>query len=634
MPTRKTDSIPGFAHSIQVDRRLVRLLSDSTYTSFANCLRELAINAYDADATTLKIDYDVPPRPPGDPGPTYEGRLVIEDDGRGMSQEDFQTFTRIAPARHMQYSSPTYDRPIVGRFGIGYLAAFPFCESLTVETTQALSMEEIEATFPCHEYMDQTKQFRPIDEVEVEATVRSRRSRKLYHRQRTRLTLNGLTHQARDYLVAGDVAERARAGRKVDTIWHWPGKQRLHWQLGLTLPIPWTPTGSPEDWTEADHLAEEWEELLGMNRSEKDPGFRVFLDGELLQRPWPAGRGSSAAKLHCLFPGENEDNIVFLNRKDAEELVGHARGWPEGERLSFRWLILAPTSGTVLPDELRGVLLRLRKVALGLPIPFNQLPNVHKLKHEVRSYWEIHLLDGFDELITLDRSSLKQSIQFNVLMAALDKGPPPQATKQPKPARGKRGVAPRVKTAGTGKPSRQRPQLFNRVRKATKALSRLETLKRQLESSGSNLPLSEVMSEVEAQAKELGFKVRKDSRLAPGTLEIDHRKRTIRVSKRQRSPTIPLDGEQYVLEVVDDESSSLSWVRLDVKKKILHISARLRREVRGETTLKYRQLISRLAHVELRRVQALQGERNRRVCKKAIDELARAVMDDLVEDSR
>jgi hypothetical protein len=633
MPTRNKDSVPGFVRSIQVDRRLVRLLSDSTYTSFANCLRELAINAYDADANTLKIEYDVPPRPPGDPGPRYEGRLVIEDDGRGMSQEDFQTFTRIAPARHMHNSSPTYDRPIVGRFGIGYLAAFPFCESLTVETTQALSMEEIEATFPCHEYMDQTKQFRPIDEVEVQATVRSRRSRSLYHRQRTRLTLNGLTRQARDYLVAVDVAERARAGRKVDTIWHWPGDQRLRWQLGLTLPIPWTPPGSPKEWTEADHYAEEWEVLLGMNRSEKDPGFRVYLDGELLQRPWPAGRGSSAAELHCLNSGEKNDNIVFLTMKDAEELVGHARGWPKDRVLKFRWLILTPTSGTVEPDELRGILLRLRKVALGLPIPFNQLPNVVKLKTEVRSYWEIHLLDGFDELITLDRSSLKQSIQFNVLMAALDMGLPSQASKPPVPAREKRDVASKRKTVATGKPSRQRPQLFKRVTKATKALSRLETLKKQLASPGSNLPLSEVMSEVGAQAKELEFKVKTDARLAPGTLEIDHRKRTIRVSKRLRSQSILLDEKQYVLEVADDESSSLSWVRLDVKKKILHISARLRREVRGETTLKYRQLISRLAHVELRRVQALQGERNRRV-RKAVEEFARAVMEDLVEDSR
>lgn len=69
MASNGSNQIPGFAHAIQVDRRLVRLLSDAMYTSFSNCLRELAINAYDADATALHIEYDVPPRLPGDAGP-------------------------------------------------------------------------------------------------------------------------------------------------------------------------------------------------------------------------------------------------------------------------------------------------------------------------------------------------------------------------------------------------------------------------------------------------------------------------------------------------------------------------------------------------------------------------------------
>lgn len=108
--------------------------------------------------------------------------------------------------------SPTYRRPIVGRFGIGYLAAFPFCRSLRVSTTQALSRDEIEATFPCHEYMEESTRFRRIDDVAVEATIRSRRADRLYHLQQTRLVLDGLTRQARDYLTGGEQNTRKQPG--------------------------------------------------------------------------------------------------------------------------------------------------------------------------------------------------------------------------------------------------------------------------------------------------------------------------------------------------------------------------------------------------------------------------------------
>src|SRR5262245_44280829 len=103
--------------TIKVDKDLVALLSLRTYDNFPQAVREMASNAYDADATLVEIDVD-----------RRSSRITITDDGRGMTPGDFDYYLRIAAkARHPQVTS-TFGRPRIGQFGIGFLAVFPFCE--------------------------------------------------------------------------------------------------------------------------------------------------------------------------------------------------------------------------------------------------------------------------------------------------------------------------------------------------------------------------------------------------------------------------------------------------------------------------------------------------------------------------
>lgn len=71
--------------SISVDKRIVRILSESTYENFPRALKELITNSYDADARTVKVTIDV-----------KNETLIVEDDGKGMNEHDFSFYIRIA----------------------------------------------------------------------------------------------------------------------------------------------------------------------------------------------------------------------------------------------------------------------------------------------------------------------------------------------------------------------------------------------------------------------------------------------------------------------------------------------------------------------------------------------------------
>ncbi len=70
---------------LAVDKRIISLLSASTYESFPRALRELVSNSYDADATQVDITLN-----------QREKLLTVRDNGSGMTPDEFDFFLRIA----------------------------------------------------------------------------------------------------------------------------------------------------------------------------------------------------------------------------------------------------------------------------------------------------------------------------------------------------------------------------------------------------------------------------------------------------------------------------------------------------------------------------------------------------------
>ncbi len=96
-------------------QKIIADISSGLYRSPAAALKELVSNAYDADATEVVINTDVP----------HFRTLVISDDGTGMSVEKFLDVMRhIGGSRkRLEGGGETAKgRKIIGRIGIGLLA--------------------------------------------------------------------------------------------------------------------------------------------------------------------------------------------------------------------------------------------------------------------------------------------------------------------------------------------------------------------------------------------------------------------------------------------------------------------------------------------------------------------------------
>jgi hypothetical protein len=121
-----------FSGTITVASRIVDQLSSGLYESPAACLKELINNSYDADASHV----DVLIKPDAD-------RILIEDDGFGMSQGEFlRHFTRISESHKRDDGDTTpKGRKKIGKIGIGFIAANEICDTMEIFSTKGGSRE-------------------------------------------------------------------------------------------------------------------------------------------------------------------------------------------------------------------------------------------------------------------------------------------------------------------------------------------------------------------------------------------------------------------------------------------------------------------------------------------------------------
>ena len=100
--------------SFDVEARLLQELGERLVASPEVALLELVKNSSDADAPQCRVSLT-----------TQRGRtaLIIADDGRGMSEEDFRLrWMRIATNSKRESFTERYGRPTTGQKGIGRFA--------------------------------------------------------------------------------------------------------------------------------------------------------------------------------------------------------------------------------------------------------------------------------------------------------------------------------------------------------------------------------------------------------------------------------------------------------------------------------------------------------------------------------
>lgn len=129
-----------------VDAKHIHRLGFELVGKQETALSELIKNAYDADATTVEIDfrdYD-----------TQGGSLTISDNGNGMDETTIRnTWMRLSTNdKELNPVSPTYSRSRAGRKGIGRFAVERLGETLILETEVSGSDQGIKVIFDWDKY--------------------------------------------------------------------------------------------------------------------------------------------------------------------------------------------------------------------------------------------------------------------------------------------------------------------------------------------------------------------------------------------------------------------------------------------------------------------------------------------------
>jgi HSP90 family molecular chaperone len=105
---------------MKVHSKILKDLSSGIYSNPANAIKELIINSYDADASKVTIRAK----------PDLDSFTII-DDGIGMNCDDFENkFAWISHSEKRKENdfSDKFGRPLVGKFGIGFISASQLCD--------------------------------------------------------------------------------------------------------------------------------------------------------------------------------------------------------------------------------------------------------------------------------------------------------------------------------------------------------------------------------------------------------------------------------------------------------------------------------------------------------------------------
>lgn len=362
---------------------LVRIISEGTYTSFPQALKEFISNSYDADATEVNMNMD-----------DECSTIVIRDNGIGMSLSEYQNyFASIARSGKSGAKTSTgrtgLGRPKIGRFGIGALAVAGIAKKLTVRSTKRGSGEGFEATIDLESIREKFSRGEDLSKHWKFDYQRWQGESSSVHF--TEIQIDGLDNDIHNSLQR--LGER-KLGEPFETTRKLSGADELLWLLGIICPVAYVNSYPlPESYLNAkrDQVIVEHSRALLKSR------FNVTFNGKPVRRPiyLPS---YAPQKLH-----DNAKSSLLLKRGLGFDIkyVYSSKGSP----LKYEGYIFVQATA-LFPEELRGVLIRLRGVGIGWHRTFNISSGVlaTMLPNMSGEIW----VQGLEEALQFDRESFRE----------------------------------------------------------------------------------------------------------------------------------------------------------------------------------------------------------------------------------
>lgn len=371
-----------FEGQIVVASRIVDLLSSGLYKSPAACLKELINNSYDADAKRV----DIFVKPDAD-------RIIIEDDGAGMNRADFErNFKKISESYKREDGEITkLGRPKIGKIGIGFIAANEICDVMEIVSTKAGSNELLEVNIN-FEVMRQDPNTRRKSDTEfakadyvghVSETDRGSHFTKIFLKKvrgEAKSILSGVGTSSFAsgikslYGLGPESIYKELTNRYLKSWSEFDAYSKNRLEVSLNVPVQYYDQWIP---SKLNKQASDFEENV------RKLGFSVYFDGSELRKP-------IVYKLH--------GKRALISRFDFD-----------GDHVSAKGYFYAQHT-RVNPQELQGLLIRIRNAALGNYDP-NFLAYSPTLGPLFQSWisGEIMADDRLEDAMNIDRQTLREA---------------------------------------------------------------------------------------------------------------------------------------------------------------------------------------------------------------------------------
>ena len=423
---------------IKLSAKVFGHISQGLYRTPAGAIKELISNSFDADASVTKIHTGFP----------YFDTFSCEDDGRGMSLDEFQRLMEHGIGTSYKRTldnaiTEIYNRPIIGRLGIGILSLAQICTQFEIISHHKESKTAFKATiqFPPYTKQDMDKILQKKEEAEKEELLVQGGQYRLekINYQPEKAGVKIFTKFLRESFRKR-MKNLSNYGNKISTgpyktfekfmnaVYGIKQKTRslnllsdydqLIFGLALAAPLPYFEGGQGNITLQMPFLRD-YKKILTNYK------FDVEVDNLTLARPiyLPSNRegrtaqvcrlGKPSAKEFILRDGPHKEKTKVMqypiNMEGADEQfslyeLSYFNKNVSGRPLEFSGYLFQQT-GRLYPRDIQGILVRLRNVAIGsydadiMTYPYAEGPRYSMVS------LELFVQSGFEDALNIDRDS-------------------------------------------------------------------------------------------------------------------------------------------------------------------------------------------------------------------------------------
>lgn len=368
---------------IVVHEKALAHLSRGLYRSPASALRELVSNAWDANATEVRIGTNYP----------LFYQLSVVDNGDGFTRDDFERIMGGGIGNSLkrpEQETLRENRPIIGRLGIGMLGIAQICGSFVVTSKPRIGKgfrAQVKLFDLLREKLDTNDElivkaeevdvgeyfWEEFDEASVEygTSIISEDVHPTFIRSfQNSLKFEKYKEPPLDWEKAIKIVSGVHTLQELGDYW------RLLWELATSCPVPYV---------NDDALPGKL--ITQINRKLKSYDFRVYVDGIDLKKP--------------IYLKDNQNGYTSYKIEKRSETI-------YGKPVEFEGYLIVQEGAQLQPDELRGIMIRVRNIGIGY---YDQSMLDYRFNEGPRSRWltgEIYVSQGLDNALNIDRDSFNR----------------------------------------------------------------------------------------------------------------------------------------------------------------------------------------------------------------------------------